>query len=473
MDSKLMHSNDEESCTDIEALKLKIRQYQRFFMIITVSTCVIMVSALPNLSYVKDVLKTSPAQLAIFSTLTRVETVIKPFIGYIEDKYSPFGGFKIKFFITISSVCLISIYLFISLFKPNIGLFSVLMVAKGISVSISDSMAQGMTAMTLKFQKKLEKIDPSSSKANDSMNFGYQQIVGNIFRLICIYIGGDLAGKVDIGTIYMWMTVVPIFTLLYTFIIFREDTQFNLSAGDPEIAETSEEISMNGIKNEILQVTGNIESMNFKEKSSLIWKILSKEEIKYPLILMVFSSILPIYGETQLFIMTDPIKGGWTYNSLALCTLLSGLFYLPIIFILLPKLLKKGTGIQFFIATTSFAIFSLSQFSILYSEEINFNIMFLILMLLGILTTCGIDFLIIPIVGKYSKYCPKGMENFGLTLLTTVLSFFSLIGGFISSPLLIWFQVDERNYDNLAYLLMISLIFRIVIVILVPILIRR
>ena len=44
----------------------------------------------------------------------------------------------------------------------------------------------------------------------------------------------------------------PYFHLLSTFIIFREDTEFNLSAGNPEIAETSEKSSMDGIKNEIL-----------------------------------------------------------------------------------------------------------------------------------------------------------------------------------------------------------------------------
>ena len=466
-----------ESKREIDILNKRIRGYRYFFMITSVASCIINLTVYPNLSYVKDTLKVTPAEMTLFSTLTRLEALIKPLIGYIEDKYSPFGGYKIKFFTSLSSVCLIFIYLYIWIAKPGIILFSVLMVAKGVAASIGDTMAQGMTVVTLKYQLRLSKLDPSSTKTHEGLNYGYQKIVSNMARIICVYCGGVMAGNVDIGVIYFSMIIVPVLTLLYTFVIFKEDIQYNLSRGFSEnelsevrvVEQEEEEIKL---ENEGSEIKSGNNNLNFKEKLTIMWKIFKHQDLLFPLIITNLSSMIPSYGELQIYIMTDPSKGGWSYKSIALCALLSGGCYLPIIFHLLPKILAKGDAKVFTIATTFFGLYSFTQFVLLYTDMIHFYLMFVIIMIMGTMASCGTDLTVIPIGGKFSKKCPKGLENFGLTCITTMMTLFSIIGDFLSAPLLSWFDVQENNYDNLIYLLILSFSCRIGIISLIPIFIR-
>ena len=450
-----------ENIDSLDTLTRRVSHYRWLYMIVTVSSCTISLSALPNISYVKDDLDATPAQLTLFSTLTRLEALVKPLIGYIEDKYSPFGGYKIKFFITLSSLCLIVIYFLIWIAQPGIELFCLLMIIKGISSSIGDSMAQGMTAMTLKYQQQISRMDPSQ-KVEEGLNFGYQQIVKNLIMMICGYVGGSLAGKVYVGEIYMWMMTIPVLTLLYTFIIFREDTSYNVNK---KIVENQTE--------DIIQTTEvSVHNRSVKEKLVIVWSIFKKDEMKYPLVIMLLSALVPQLMETQLFILTDESLGGWSYTTVALNSLFMSSLYTPIMMVILPKILKKKITSLIFFSTVCYSIAAFFLYFLSYIDRINFYLMVGIQITSGVFASFGYDLNLIPIVGKYSSMSPKGLENFGLTVLNMLFAAFSIAGSALSSPLLDVLNIGENSYDNLTYLIMIIFCARIFVMLAVPILLR-
>ena len=66
------------------------------------------------------------------------------------------------------------------------------------------------------------------------------------------------------------------------------------------------------------------------------------------------------------------------------------------------------------------------------------------------------ELLLVPIVGRFSKRCPKALEKFGISILSTVVILSHSIGAFLNAVFLTWFSVKEGEYSQVVYPLSIS-----------------
>lgn len=102
-----------------------------------------------------------------------------------------------------------------------------------VCIGFTDAMAEGITAITTKLSAKIAKLQEAERRAhgaveevekeNELKSFGMFNIIRGILRSFMSLIGGVVADKISISVAYGILSIYPIFMILYTIFIFKEE----------------------------------------------------------------------------------------------------------------------------------------------------------------------------------------------------------------------------------------------------------
>ena len=434
----------------IKKLKAKIAKYQQMFLLITFTSAAMTFQGLPSLNYVKDVLKVSPAELLLFNSTAMLLNFFKPFIGYIEDRYS-ICGYRVKSYVLVYAIGSSILCLSIASNLGHISLFCLQLSTLSLLDCIGVAVAEGMTVITLKYQKELADIDGSTEKTGEGANFGYHQVLGNIVRLLFTFLGGYYGTEMPFAAVFYVMSVLPMLVLAFTVLSFEEDSEYYRKTRAE--AQSGQE-------------------QTFFSKLDAILRILSQEDLKMPVGLLVASFMVPNYADSFVLILTDPKMGGWSMKNFAFLKLVLGVVYAGSMSLLLARLQKFRFDRLFFLCGISYLICSVGNTSFAFADRLGFGVMFALQLGVGLVGWLGTDCAVIQIMGRFSSRCPKGLENLGVSCLGTLNIIGMSIGGYISSSFLAAFHVAEGQYGNIFVPMVFGVCGRLMILWLIAILVR-
>lgn len=294
-------------------------------------------------------------------------------------------------------------------------------------------MAEGMTAITLKFQADLANLDHQSEKVGEGSNFGFFAVVRNFFRVLTLFLGGLFSPYINLGQGFLIMTLLPCIILSYTMLSFEEPPHEEASPHEGDEAKRQQPV------------------LTFKQKILQILQIVQKPNMKYPLILLLLTFSNPNAAETIMYILTDKEQGGWSFQMYAFNNFIVGVVYATTMITVVSFISKMKFWVMLYVAQVSVCIAMLTNFTLLFASTMPFGWTFAIQVLAGMLYTSASELLLIPIIGRFSTLCPKGLEKFGVTTLATLMVLSATISSSLGGWLLSIFSIKQGSYENFIY----------------------
>ena len=428
---------------EIEDLKRLIKSCKGMFFLLSIASGTLMFITYPNFFYVKDTLKASPSQYTLFDTLTKTTWTFKAIVGYIEDTYFPFR-YKVRSYVVLSCIGTIVFSWMIFLLKPGLWFFTGLVALIYLSVCIEDVMAEGLTAVAMNYEKRLKELERHKDEKDEKKNFGNFVIFRNLVRTVCIFLGGEYYNKMNIGVVYVLLSILPVFILLYAACGFKEDPR------DSWVNKES----------------------NFRKNIGNFYQVMRRKEVLLPTILMMFVYSNPNLSDTGNYILTDENQGNWSDQDLSLNTLVSNLIYTAVMLVIINKIRGLRFSLIILMAIIGLNVTNLMNYSFVFIKKFTFNQMFALQLLNQVTQNFSGDMTIIPIVGRFSTLCPKGMENFGVTFIVSISVLGLTISGALGSYLLRSYGITSEDYSNYGTPVLIGCIYSAFVLVLTPIFAR-
>lgn len=138
----------------VEKLQKRIRSLTNLTYVIALAVGMVTILVYPNLYYVKDVLKSTPAEYAQFKSIGSIAWSIKPIIGYLEDQVSPLY-YRIKSWLVIGSILSTAMCALVSVSTPGLNAYTVMFAIVNLAAVMHDVIAQGTTVIILNLHKTL------------------------------------------------------------------------------------------------------------------------------------------------------------------------------------------------------------------------------------------------------------------------------------------------------------------------------
>jgi hypothetical protein len=159
--------------------------------------------------------------------------------------------------------------------------------------------------------------------------------------------------------------------------------------------------------------------------------------------------ITPNISDPGTFILVN-IKH-WKPFDLSTATLVAGVFYYLSMMFVLNK--AKGLKLPYMMLMAAIAsnVTNLISFQFTVYEMLQYGSLFTLYVVNYFCSTLSVDFMLIPIVGRFSLKCPKGIESFGVTALAAIVNFSGMTAGVLGSKVLQHFHVEKDQYENLIY----------------------
>jgi len=124
------------------------------------------------------------------------------------------------------------ICLYIFLFEPTYGSFTILVFGVYFCVGFVDTMAEGMTALITKMESELSQMLEMNGQlveTGENESDKNKKAIGNylMFKMFVktlgMFLGGILADNTSIGVIYAILGIFPLILLFWTIFLFDED----------------------------------------------------------------------------------------------------------------------------------------------------------------------------------------------------------------------------------------------------------
>lgn len=443
----------EELLEPVEVMEDKIRRLTIVIYAVALSTGIIQFALYPNFYYFKDVLQEPAAAFTQFKSVSLLPWSLKPIFGYVEDLFAPFG-YKSKSWLIFSCLLCAGTSLGMYFIRPSAFLFTVFNTALNAAVVINDVMAQGLTVVVLNLKKVhaeakavQERRRTSEVRASGEIGaaegkkvFGNYNLLRFLTRNIGIFLGGIFAKSMEITTVYGIIAMVQIVIMVLLIFIKEERTSdwINRGAGS---------------------LLGKIRSFG----GSVI-----QPEIIWPLILILLCRAAPDLSDAGTFVLSEEMK--WSAFELSLNSFMSAVIYF-VAMLFLVNLTKNMTfTTKMLLASLSSTFFNYVIMRYAFYEYFTFLPMYCMTVLSTFLQNFSFEFFMIALVTRYSIVCPKGMENFGIASVTSLMNFSSTMGGFLGSAVLTRFNVTSGNYDFLIYPVTISFCYSCLVLLTTPIL---
>ena len=437
----------------VEELETKIKRYVMVVYTVSLFTGLIQFAYYPNFYYFKDGLGTPPGEYLRATSLATYPWAMKPLFGYLQDTLY-LGGYRSKGWFVISCLFGIFVSTLYYLQKPSINGFILLDTLLNTAVVISDVMAQGLSVVIVSLKKAhAEAIGQRDKQRNTIVNlavlkgqseskkiFGNYNLMRFMIRNLGRFLGGVLVNVLSFNTVYGIIGIAQLGVLTILLIIpeKKEERWINTEAG-------------------------NIFTL-LKAFSKSIWR----KELVLPLLLILLFRFCPDISDSGNYILTDEI--GWSSLTLSLNTLCSSIVY----FIAMLYLVNLAENLSFsskmYIATIAGVLNTFVYYRFSVFEEVSFALMFSLHILGFIFTNLNFEFYMIAFVARYSTYCPKGMENFGVASVAALMNLGRIQGSIIGSKILTHYHIGSGHYEDLVFPTAIGFFFTIGVLLLTPVL---
>lgn len=175
---------------------------------------------------------------------------------------------------------------------------------------------------------------------------------------------------------------------------------------------------------------------------------------------------IPQLGDLFNFILLG--KGGWSYDVLSFNGLLFGIVY-SVGFMLFVGKLKGKTFWKLIVFAQFINTLGLGMSGIsIYSNLIPIPAMFGIVTVYNIIQNLGQDLLLIPMIGRISKYLPDGFESTGITVIISFVNFAGITNNFASAFEIEYFDCNKGYYDRTKWPLVWNVGANVVLMLLAP-----
>ena len=417
-----------------QVLEKQLKNFTILLFMIAGTTGVITSTLYPNTFYLKDIISAEAYEITMFRSISSLPWSIKPFIGYVEDVIYPFT-YRIKSWIVISCFVSITGCSLIGFLKPKTTEMTWFFFMINFAGVMQDVIAQGLTVIILNLHKSKAEAIARENRAitkeiilqtEKGTEIG-KKVYGNyvlgrfILRTTATFVGGVLSKKIDFYLFYAAISVVQVLMLFYVLFIFKEDSKKSLISSE----------------------------LNFLKNIKGFWGAISGLDTLLPLIITVVILITPNISDPGTYILVNIKK--WKPFDLSLATLISGIFYYLSMMFVLNK--AKGLKLPYMmlIAVVASNITNVISFQFTIYDVLHYGSLFSLYVVNYFCSTLSVDFLLIPIVGRFSLKCPKGIESFGVTALAAIVNFSGMSAGVLGSKVLQHFHVEKDQYENLIY----------------------
>lgn len=189
-------------------------------------------------------------------------------------------------------------------------------------------------------------------------------------------------------------------------------------------------------------------------------------QVLLPFLLIWLCIAIPQLGDLFNYILLG--QGGWSYDLLSYNSLISGVVY-SIGFILFINNLKGKTFWKLVVLAQFISIIGLASNTIvIFSSYFSKLFMFIAFIFINIIQNLGSDMLLIPMIGRISKYLPDGFESTGITVIISFVNFAGITNNFSSAFEIEYYGCTRGYYHRTKDPLFVNTAANVILVFLAP-----
>lgn len=275
-----------------------------------------------------------------------------------------------------------------------------------VCVAFIDALAEGISAVNTKMTVKIQKLKETERREtgnvleddgdNEMKSFGNFNLIRGMFRAIMGLAGGVMAERVSVQVSYAILAFYPIIMVIYTLFVFREQRKRTWTTSIKKIVK--------GL--------------------FLLIKVILRPYILLPMIYMFLNLMLPpSAGETYNYILTR--RAGVSIAFLAIVDNVAQIVYYFVFLYVLNKMKGATLWKCFVIAGIANCISYLLQFPFFFSEFLPLYVILGCRFMYSLVFNLAVDLLLMPMVGRISKYLPEGFESTGVVVVISGVNLFS------------------------------------------------
>ena len=355
--------------------------------------------------YLKDTLKLSPSQSALYQSILAFPSILQPFFGFISDTYILFGYKRKSYIIITSSIIFIS-WIYLSLFNPSAMLTLSILLIKEISKSFLGACSNAVSA---EISKKREKNDKKLE------NFNTVFIYINIGNIISSVTRGVALEYLNTNKMFFISGILSLISVIAG-ILYKE-----IKA-----------------KNEIYKEKIANKKNNYKE----LFGIIKQRQFIILLTYMLILSTTPSYYESSFYYLSDAknfskIDFGNFSMALMIIFSINSFINKRIVNSFKPKTVIIFTTIMAFL------------FGSIYNLWIIYDLNSKIIVFTGISLYIGFKALSAkPIFNLAFLACPKGYEGSITGLFYSLRDLGDILASLFGSYMAYIFDIQGKNYTT-------------------------
>lgn len=357
-------------------------------------------------------LKVSPVFMAFAFSLVSIPWCLKPLYGFISDKYAILNWGKRRPYVAYS--CLFAAYMYMIMGKMLDDLYGLLsiLVFTSLLLCVADVCVD---SITVEMVKKYEKHGEGIIQSNNWIGRASGSLVG-------AFLGGMAYDKLGADAVYKLTAVAPFFMACIVWYLPKS------------------EFGYRNMCDKLLQ--------NIIEQKNLIY-------------ILLFMNISPSYNEFYVYFLTEelhytPIDFTWL-NMSASISFLAGVTIFRLYF------REWNMRNVLCLAVLSAVLFRLPQLLVVTKTYTSFWLV----LLDGIAESfCG-QLMIMPLIVYTATQCNDGVEGSLFALMMSVSNLSGVISNQSGAYLANILKVDKTNFDQLKWLMVISIALDVIIPLLV------
>ena len=196
-------------------------------------------------------------------------------------------------------------------------------------------------------------------------------------------------------------------------------------------------------------------------------KIFANPGIFLPIVFRVLTKVIPQMEQTSNYILTN--EAGWSIQDLGLSSLIGNVsINLIMIFSLKKFLMTASFEMSFLVGLIATFAQTFIFFVLIFANEISFPVMFITVNFRFAVETIQYTVFLACLVGRVSKYLPKGADTLGIMMVYTIQNLSNELASLLEGVLLKQFHVTAGYYENLKYNLYFYCGFTIFLIMILP-----
>lgn len=429
--------------------KTKLRNKYTFNLIVV---CLISfsqgISGFPDLAFnymYKDDFNLPPSTVTSIVSIVMIPWFFKPFYGFISDSF-PIMRYRRKPYLFIFTLITMMTLILLVFFAVNIYVVVVIIIIYQTSSAFNNVIAEALIVET---SRKQSKIDEYATSKNVFIFF-FIRSIGYLLTSLC---SGLLLEYLNKKYIFVISSFFPLLILISAFCLkekkilkhsklrhIKQNHLYDLYGFSKE--KQKEELNAN-----------NNHTITLKGQLLRVWKIAKIESVFKAILFLFIYSITPSYSLVLFYFYSEELK--FTSSEVGIIKTVYGVAVL-IGMVIFNFFLKKIRFRNIMIASTmSNILFNLNMILLVKHLSRSLGISDLVYSIIGeSLLNSTNEIMTMPILILVCNLCPKNVEGTLYAMFMGLMNLGYFIGGQLSAVLAHVFNVTEKNFDQLHYLIL-------------------